>query len=178
MRGRARVVVVNATFRMVPWADVCYGADFRFWDVYMREIVRSFRGELWTCSEQARDMFGLYWVKCRNESGLCKDPRTINGGGNSGYQAIHLAAMFGARRIVLLGYDMQRTWGQLHWHGKHDGNLPNGKGFPSWIKNFANLARDLKRSGVDVVNATRETALRCFPRVTIREAFDEIAPAP
>lgn len=66
---------------------------------------------------------------------------------------------------------MQRTGGKFHWHGKHWGNLPNGQGFPTWIKNFAPLAVDLARRGVEVINATRETALQCFPRMSLEEAL-------
>lgn len=136
-----------------------------------------FRGELWTVSEQARDAFGLYWVRHTRASGLCHESDMIAGGGNSGYQAIGLAALFGAKRILLLGYDMQRTDGQAHWHGVHKGGLPNGKAFPHWIKNFGGLARDLRDAGILTINCTRKTALRCFPRVTVEQALCDLTPA-
>lgn len=171
MRGKARVIVVNASYKLAPWADVCYAADYRFWEVYMRAIVGVFKGELWSVSEQARDRYGLYWVRCTKNAGFNPEPDSINGGGNSGFQAIHLAATFGARKIILLGYDMQRTGGQLHWHGKHEGGLPNGNGFASWLKQLTPLARDLKARGISVVNASRASAIRCFPRMGLEEAL-------
>lgn len=122
-------------------------------------------------SEASRDKYGLYWMRYGRAPGFSSDPDTINGGGNSGFQAIHLAATFGARRIVLIGYDMQRTEGKLHWHGKHWGRLPNGNGFPSWIKQMTPLAKDLRRMGVEVINATKNTALRCFPRLDLEDAL-------
>jgi hypothetical protein len=171
VRGRARLIVVNATFRLAPWADALYGADHGFWRVYHEEIVAKFRGECWSVSQQARQQFGLYWIRHANGTGFCTDEDSIHGGGNSGFQAIHLAATFGASRILLLGYDMQRTGGKEHWHGPHSGGLRNGCGFAGWIKAMAPLARDLKQRGVEVLNCSRATALTCFKRATITEAL-------
>lgn len=126
---------------------------------------------MWTVSEVARDRYGLYWMRYSRDAGFNTARDSINGGGNSGYQAIHLAATFGAKRIILLGYDMQRTDGKLHWHGKHWGRLPNGNGFPSWIKQMSPLAKDLRKLGVEVINCSRQTALRCFPRASLEETL-------
>lgn len=164
-------MVVNATYKIAPWADVCYGADYRFWSTYRRDILARFRGELWSVSEQARDAFGLYWIRHSAAPGLSTESDMICGGGNSGYQAIGLAALFGARRILLLGFDMQRTGGQAHWHGKHEGGLPNGAGFPNWMRAFAPLARDLRAAGIETLNCTRQTALRCFTRMPLENAL-------
>lgn len=171
VQGRAKVIVVNATFRLAPWADVLYAADYPFWKTYIDEIRARFRGEWWSVSEMAREQFGTYWIRHSRESGLSKLTDTINGGGNSGYQSIHLAATFGASRILLLGFDMQNTDGRFHWHGKHRGNLPNGQGYPLWIQNMTPLARDLAEAGVETINCSRITALKCFPRLTIQEAL-------
>lgn len=140
-----------------------------------------FRGELWTVSEAARDEFGLYWIPhgAASDIGLNPQPGLINLGGNSGFQALHLAATFqGAQlpdfagaRILLLGFDMQRTGGRSHSHGDHLRGLPNGSNFALWIARFSTLARDLKSRGVEVLNCTRQTALRCFPRVPIEDVL-------
>jgi hypothetical protein len=150
---------------------VLYAADHPFWKQYIGKIRATFRGELWSVSEMARDQFGTYWIRHATGAGFCTEPDSINGGGNSGFQAVHLAATFGARRILLLGFDMQRTNGELHWHGKHEGNLPNGAGFKGWLKAFDRLAVDLKLRDIEVVNCSRATAMTCFPRSTITEAL-------
>jgi hypothetical protein len=156
---------------MAPWACALYAADFQFWRVYWPEIQRGFRGECWTVSEQARSKFGLYWIQHAPDEGLARGPDRINGGGNSGYQAIGLAALFGAARIILLGYDMQQTGGRVHWHGRHAGGLHNGTHYSRWLPRFAPLALDLAAAGVEVVNCTRETALRAFPRAELRDVL-------
>lgn len=172
-RGLARAIAVNATFARVPWADVLYAADLRFWRVYSPDIEAcGFLGERWSSSESARAFFGCRLVAKGAGEGFSRMPGTINGGGNSGYQAVHLAASWGCSRIVLLGMDMQRTGGLPHWHGVHKGQLPNGQGFRHWIHRFGFLARDLRRLGVEVINCSRETALTCFQRRPLEEVLD------
>lgn len=78
--------------------------------------------------------------------------------------------MFGAARIILLGYDMGATGGRLHWHPDHGGRLHNplpGK-FKDWVANFNKLAGFCP---VPIVNCSRATALNCFPRVDLHEGL-------
>lgn len=96
---------------------------------------------------------------------------TIHHGANSGYQAIGLAWHLGAERIVLIGYDMQRTGGKSHWHGDHPRGLSNAIGVRGWARHFDPLARDLQAGGVDVINCTIETAIDCFPRADLRDVI-------
>lgn len=95
----------------------------------------------------------------------------VHFGANSGYQAINLAYLFGAVRIVLLGFDMQMTAGKSHWHGDHPGELNRDCPVRSFAKNFPALASDLSGAGVEVINATRETALDCFPIKKLEDAL-------
>jgi len=41
----------------------------------------------------------------------------------------------------------------------------------TWLKNFPKLAEDLKAEGVEVINATRDTALECFNKMNLEEAL-------
>jgi hypothetical protein len=61
--------------------------------------------------------------------------------------------------------------GEFHWHGRHPKNLDRSCPVKSWAKNFPALADDLRAEGVEVINATRETALECFPRMGLEEAL-------
>src|SRR5690606_3986112 len=161
-----RVIAVNNTWELVPWADVLYAGDLQWWERY-EERVRGFAGERWTCDIFAAFRYRLNRVTVRDGEGLCRDPGFVHSGGNSGYQAVNLAWHFGARRIVLLGFDMHRNNGG-HWHGEHVGmgrkNMLSAP--PShiavWRRRFDAMARDLKEDGVKVVNATTGSALQCF----------------
>jgi len=142
--------------------------------VYGAEAERSFTGERWTCSDRLRGV--INWIEAVDEPGLSPSPRRIHTGLNSGYQAIGLAYLWGARRIILLGYDMQRTGGRSHYHGDHEGGLGNLGTLPEWGRRMIGLGADLRARGVEVVNATRETALTCFERRPIGEALDPPRP--
>lgn len=166
--------MVNTTYQAAPWADLLYACDETWWQHHYPKLATVFSGELWTISEAARERHGLRWIFGQEGSGLSPDPTYIHTGMNSGYQALGLAALFGARRIVLLGYDFTvGPGGRRHWHGDHPrplGNAPPSR-YPAWANAMNVLATDLKRSGVEVINASRRTALRCFPRRDLTEAL-------
>ena len=128
-----------------------------------------FKGELWTQDRRASLEHGLFYISGEGNKGLGKDK--IHHGSNSGYQAINLAYLFGAVKIVLLGFDMQRTGGLSHWHGNHPAAINRDLPVTTFLKKFPDLARDLEAEGVEVINATRETALECFKKVDLEEAL-------
>lgn len=158
-----QLLTVNNSWKLAPWADAMFAGDLQWWDRYGDEV-RGFRGERWTRDEAAALRFRLRLVRLRNGTGLCRDDGHIHAGGNSGYQAINLAYHFGARQIVLLGFDMHRNAGG-HWHEEHEGMLSAPEThLPVWRHSFEALAFDLQAQGVEVVNATQGTALTAFPR--------------
>lgn len=149
-----------------------YACDWYWWKEYGAEAARVVAGEHWTCSTKARDEFRKLWIQGDQANrGLSKHEDRITTGMNSGYQAIGLAHLWGARRIVLLGFDFQRTGGKAHWHADHPRGMSNGGNFPVWATQMAQLADDLKATGVDVVNCSRATALKCFPRTSLAAAL-------
>lgn len=188
---RCRVIVVNDNWRRVPTADLCYAADFAWWQVHIAAVRAGFRGELWTQVEQAlvrngaqhAERFhklaalGLSFVNIKAGNALLPPGDTrISNGSNSGFQAIMLARLFGARRIVLVGYDMQRAGGKkngaLHWFGDHLGTLENSDPW-HFAKHFNAVAPDLRAEGTDVVNCSIATALTCFRRAELATTLVE-----
>lgn len=114
--------------------------------------------------------YRLRRIHGEGRAGLGKDG-IIHFGSNGGYQLINLVYQFGAKKIVLLGYDMQMTGGKSHHHGDHPAQLNRSLPFNVWKTKFIQLAQDLKNEGVEVINATRETALNCFPKVKLEDAL-------
>lgn len=108
---------------------------------------------------------GVHIVPSVNEPGLSMNPHVIHQGANSGYQAINLAVLMGAKRIALLGFDMKASSGDVHWHGKHPNGLnnPTDLQFQMWLDAFRTMPPDLEKIGVEVINCTPDTALDCFP---------------
>jgi hypothetical protein len=168
------VIVVNTTYQKALWADVLYACDEKWWDLHFPKLAQVFRGQLWTVSAGARQKFGLRWIMGTGASGLSPDPTYIHQGMNSGYQAIGLAHNFGAARVTLLGYDFSvGPRGERHHHADHPpglGNCPPSR-FPAWRTAMATLAADAKKRGLQVVNASRRTSLKCFPRVELEDAL-------
>jgi hypothetical protein len=124
-------------------------------------------------ASRSRDQFKLNWVYgATGKAHLAKGHTEINCGLNSGHQAVALAYFFGCTRILLLGYDMQRSNGRVHWHADHPrSKMGNGGRFHQWQKDMATVGKDLKAAGVEVINCSRKTALDCYPRATIQEAL-------
>jgi len=174
-----RTIAVNDAWRIAPWADVLYGADGPWW-MHHRGVPR-FAGEKWTQDKGpnslsrprggcAADLYGLSVARSEaNGPGVSLDPGYIRQGANSGFQALNLAALFGAARIWLLGFDMQHTGGRKHFFGPHPGPLDRGHSFKKWVAAFNTAAPQLAAAGIEVINCTRETALACFPRVAIED---------
>lgn len=169
--GACKVIVVNREFATAPWADVLYVADYRCWEEYIVDIRAQFKGELWTIDDRASRQYKLNLIERSYGEGYSGRVDAINTGGNSGFQAVHLAASWGAKRVIILGYDMQRTGGKEHHFGKHRGRLHNGASFSLWIAKFKPLVTSLKAHGVELLNVTRTTALpsEWIPRKRIEE---------
>lgn len=132
------------------------------------------KGECWTVSRRACTDYKLKWIASEPGKGASEKPETINTGQNSGYQVIELARLWGATRICLLGYDFSRHSGKTHWHGDHAGGLGNGGNYASWAMGMKVLADDLKKLNIEVVNCSRVTTLKCFPRSTITKELEGI----
>lgn len=157
---------------MVPDADYLYACDKQWWDIHLPDVRKVFRGKLYTQwhtkeGKEWADSEGITAIEGCHGTGLGRDRIVFNN--NSGAQAIGLAYLLGAERIVLLGYDMGAT-GNTHWFGSHPKGLRNGN-YSNYVQTFTRLAEDLKREGVEVVNCTRQTALTQFRTAELLEAL-------
>jgi hypothetical protein len=150
------VIVANTTFRMAPWADAVFAMDGKWWKVHYNEVCESFSG--WRLTTASLD-------------GMVVEKVSIAQYRNSGANCVSVAAKAGAKDIVLLGYDCMVDEGKTHWHGSHPEGLSDAKTIKVWPVIFDRMAKDLKRQGVRVVNASRRTALTCFDRVDLDAAL-------
>ena len=102
--------------------------------------------------------------------GLSTEPTGLITGRNSGYQAINIAVLAGARRILLLGYDMRFIDGRQHWFGNHP--IKNHEAeFTGYAKRFRTMVEPLEKLGVEVVNCSPGSAIDAFPRAELSEAL-------
>lgn len=174
-----RTVVINNSHELAPWADTIYAADWQWWECYGERVTIADRWTLWPTLHGVNEAlsikqaevirrFGLNAIDSENGKGLGR--KRVHWGGHSGYQAINLAYLFGARTILLLGYDMQMVDSRTHWHGDHPTGMKtvNPQALRTWAERMKPLEYQLRRAGVSVVNASRSTALT-FQRKSVEE---------
>lgn len=162
------LVVVNDAHRLAPWADVLYACDAAWWDVHRG--APGFEGERWSSHDLEQNdklataaRWQLRLVAGVDADGLSRDPSRIHYGGNSGLQAINLATLWGATRVLLLGFD----GGAGHFFGDHPPGLRNAPA-SRFRTAFALAARS---APVPIINCTPTTALACFPRMRLTDAL-------
>jgi hypothetical protein len=139
----------------VPTADVLYALDMDWWRCYMSEVRSQFRGALVSPQEIAGVRLQRTQLGCQPT--------------NSGAALLAQAAYWRVKRLVLLGYDCQHTGGRAHWHGDHPDGLGNAGGVAIWPEQFQSLR--LYLAGIDIINASRQTALSVFPRASLEDAL-------
>jgi hypothetical protein len=179
-----RVITINDSWRIAPWADIQYFCDRDWRDTQV--LVN--RQSLDKSTDFARLIYKGFWVKggadldhphvrtlkFSGQLGLSDDPTALRHGSNSGYQAIGLAYLLGAKRILLLGYDMQAAKGErTHWHDEE-----RRADFWTTVKDsmlplFPALVEPLARAGVEVINCTPGSALKCWPYLPLEEALNK-----
>jgi hypothetical protein len=66
---------------------------------------------------------------------------------------------------------MQFRGGRKHWHPDHPDGWENPRqgNLKHWREHLRRLG--LKFPDVEIINATRETALSCFPQMPLKEAL-------
>lgn len=173
VRGRAFVIAINDAYKLAPWADVLYAADQKWWNWH--DGVPSFAGEKYAIeSSDPVTWPGVCVLRNTGPLGLETEPWGLRAGHNSGYQAINLAVHLGAKRIVLLGYDMAPADdGRSHWFGEHPDRTVSP--YPQMRAAFDTLVEPLQALGVEVFNCSRHTALLTFPCVPLDVALEERA---
>jgi hypothetical protein len=84
---------------------------------------------------------------------------------------MNLALHWGARRFVLVGYDMGPAGRRSHFFGDHPKGLRNESPWNLFVRNFGAIAEDCKRLGLEVVNTSPISRLRCFPQASLINAL-------
>ena len=137
--------------------------------MHLEAVKKTFKGKLYSqyhnpSTKAYVDKTGLNAFEGAGNKGLGRNK--LHHGSNSGYQAINMAYLLGASKIILLGYNMGRPNGKAHFFGDHPEGLRNGH-YEAYIKHFTRLAEDLAREGVEVINCTPDTLLTQFKRAEL-----------
>ena len=173
LKGKVKVIAVNDSWRLCPWADILYAADRAWW--LHHEYVTQFTGERWTQQQghvawpqEAKDA-GLKVVVSAHKPGISFDPALIHTGKNSGFQALNLAVLLGATEILLLGIDCTTLDGKTHWFGDHPGKLMKKSPYGVFKQAFTDSSQALDRAGINVINCSERSALTCFKKGRVED---------
>lgn len=162
------ILAVNDAWELAPHARWLFASDLRWWEARWRQAL-AFRCPKWTRDRQAAWRFDLHYIESRDAPGLSTERHLIHEGCNSGYMAINLAMHFGARRVILLGFDAKGT---SHFFGKHsERGLPDRHDYSDLGWHFGRMHPE--RYGLQVVNCTRDTSLTCFKTAVLEDIVHE-----
>jgi len=180
LKDRIHVVAVNNCFELCPWAEMLYACDAKWWRA--KKGVASFKG-IKVSADKVPEFPDINQVEIRRSAGIIVQAMLfdrigeIGAGGNSGFQALNIMAQMKVSSVALLGFDMCLVGGQIHWHGRHpdSGSVlynPDQMAFDRWIGRMNDAAPILKSRGIEVVNCSSHSALKCFPKMTIQQTFE------
>lgn len=150
-----------------------YAADTDYWHDH-QDRWQDFQGEKWTCCKKSADKFGLNYIEVAPEKKFqwSLTAGKVASGGNSGFQALNMAVLDGADKVILLGYDYgydpkieeKHYWDESHPRVSRDSN------YKGWNERLASASKFIP---VPVINASRKTAITCFEKMTIQEALND-----
>jgi len=178
LRGKVKIIVVNDTFRFIPWADLLYACDPDWWMTYYEphiwvpdgkyyEGAKAFPGLKVTQNKKTAEALKIHWVPSVEDEGFSFNLNYIHQGKNSGFQALNLAILMGAKRILLFGFDMKGR----HFFGDHPTGLTKTSPYGDFMKAFVLAAPMLEERRIQVINCSYDSALNCFPKKDVRMLF-------
>ena len=174
-RGRVKVIAINNSVTLAPWADILYFCDAERWYRWHSDWVHAFKGMVVTLRNfRLRQRHpNMKCLRVDGAEGLCESSDGLRHGSNSGYQCINLCVHLGARKVILLGYDMRAVDGKTHWHEEHPQPAGAEVYEHTMRPKFKTLVEPLGRLGITVINATPGSAIECFPRMSLEEALSD-----
>jgi hypothetical protein len=169
------VFPVNDAHRLFPQAPFMYACDNAWWKVH--DGAPKFKGEKWSSHGDERsnnklpaaEKYGLHLVHGRRGKGFALEGTHIHYAGNSGFQTINLALLFGHDVIIMVGFDMKQGL-KNHFFGNHPRGLSNHNPYTAWIGRY-NIAAKMLPKHIKVINCTPGSGLKCFPLMPLSEAL-------
>lgn len=160
---KCRVIAVNDAVYPCWFADGIHACDRRWWTE--NRGVPGFTG--WKTSVESTPFSDVTAFEDSGLDGYDPRPQHIRTGGNSGYQAVHLAASLGAKTIIMLGVDYTNGGARDHWFGLHEPHMDRASEVDAWRLSMRGLVDDLAKRGVTVLNAGKFSTLTWLPKVNI-----------
>lgn len=172
---RTKIIAINNAHELVPKAHVLFACDLSWWKRYGPDL--KFKGLRLSTDKNACEPinnWGVQRVMLERPSDklILTGYNRVGWGGNSGFQALNLAVLFGCTKIILVGYDMT-THNGLHWHGAHPPgmNNPSEANIIRWRKAVDAAADQIAPLGIQVINASKQSYLTRYPKMSFEKAL-------
>lgn len=172
---RKKVIGINAAYTLGKWIDILFFCDSKFWKSH-RDGLTAHPATIYTVNSKFEytPVQGINHIhrdrKCR--FGLTKDTSMVSWNNSSGGCAISLAAHLGAKKIILLGFDMNDNGGS-HFHKEYDW-LTAPAPFHKFMRPFTQIRKDADSRGIEIINASMESSLNCFPKIAVADLFPSV----
>lgn len=192
-RGR-HCIAVNDAYLWADFADVVYFADSKWfrWQMTGRDGTghpiglsadelkrrwRDFAGLKVSISDALKSKVpenAALFIENASALGkpgaLSRDVTAITTGSNSGFQALNIAVLSGAARVILLGIDGKAgAGGKRHFFGDHPDKTEAP--YAAMRTHFALAARECLERGVELINCSPGTAIDNMPCMYLEEAL-------
>ena len=152
---------------------ICVFGDIKWWHKHKSHLAE-YKGVVFTNASQLinKNTTPWLWTMRREAHGLHHNALGWNS--NTGSIAINLALILGAKRIYLLGYDMQLSEGKPNWHD----NLidkPNAAIYNKSQEGFKKVHIDWQKkfSDREIINVTDNSNLDTFPKIGTQEFWND-----
>lgn len=178
LRGHCHVLAVSASMFDIPFAAAGFCLDHigvrNWWERF-----KALPFEVWIGADgpfisgpNSKPSANMRFIQRTKLPHISESSRVINGGGTSGFGAINLAVLKGARRIFLFGYDYGTTTGIWHHNQANYQFAPaqqEKSKWLTWADNFDLLKAPLRSRQVSIINCSPASAITAFPRTTVEE---------
>jgi len=172
------VIAVNRAYEVLPNAQIVYFTDNDFWELHkefmLKHAGKKIRGSIGDKANLANAFVEEY--KLTGPHGLETTPKQLRHGYNSTYAAINLAVHYKFKKIYLLGVDMK--WGNAgnkatsHWHTGHK-RIDAESVYKRMLGSYDTIVKPLRDLGIEVINVTRDSELKVFPKVDFTDVFGD-----
>ncbi|MBU0973853.1 MAG: hypothetical protein KKC20_24660 [Proteobacteria bacterium] len=176
------IIGVNVAFMLGDWVDIAFFGDNGFFLKFKQELLQ-FRGIRVSCNPMVAKYDWCKYLKKdgKKASGISSEPGMVSWNLNSGAAAISVAANAGAKKIFLLGFDMQLDESnRQHWHNAYAPKKDNVKNrrtekaggpFSMHIRGFSQIKEDAIVRGIEIINVNPESKIENFPKMNLKEAL-------
>ena len=157
------VIGINDAYLLGSWIDYNIFGDTDWYNIHCHaKAFKAYTGTHVAANDKMLHEDGIPTLS-RRKNVITTVPNTIGWFTNTGVSAINLAILLGCKKVILLGFDLGFRKGESNWHENIKKQKPSR--YERFIASFEQAAPQIDKLGVEVLNATPNSSLTCFPYV-------------